>query len=476
MGAEECGGLSSCPQGRLCKLRIALFGRMRYDKDETEFIKRGSFMKLNTKRTILVGLAFLSISAFWQLYDSIVPLILKNSFHISDTISGGIMAMDNVLAIFMLPLFGSLSDRVETRLGKRMPFILCGTAAAVTAMLFLPYADNIGSLALFVVALCITLIAMGSYRSPAVSLMPDVTPKPLRSKGNAIINLMGAVGGVISLILISVLVPKEGKPDYFPIFLIVAAVMLCSVLLLLWKIRENPLRKEREETEARMAEAEEAAPVSQSSVQSPQAPMDPAVKKSLILILISVSCWFMGYNAVTTSFSKYAQLYWGIQGGGFANCLLVATGAAILSYLPVGSLASRIGRKKTILGGVVLLASMFALGATVKEYHVWINGLFALVGVAWAAINVNSYPMVVEMSKGSDIGKYTGYYYTFSMAAQIITPVLSGFLLEHVGYATLFPYAALFVAAAFFTMLFVKHGDSRPLPKKSRLEAFDVDD
>lgn len=427
-------------------------------------------MKLNTRRTILVGLAFLSISAFWQLYDSLIPLILKNTFQVSDTISGGIMAIDNVLAVFMLPLFGSLSDRVHTRIGRRMPFILCGTAAAVIAMLFLPFADNIGSLALFVTALFVTLIAMGSYRSPAVSLMPDVTPKPLRSKANAIINLMGAVGGVISLILISALVPKEGKPDYFPIFLIVAAVMVFSVLLLLWKIRENPLRTEREKIDAGLSEAEEADEAPAKTT------LDPAVRRSLVLILISVACWFMGYNAVTTAFSRYAQIYWGIQGGGFANCLLIATAAAILSYIPVGSIASRVGRKKTILGGVVLLASMFAIGAAVKEYHIWINGLFALVGVAWAAINVNSYPMVVEMSKGSDIGKFTGFYYTFSMAAQIVTPILSGFLLEHVGYFILFPYAAFFVVIAFFTMLFVRHGDSRPLPKKSRLEAFDVDD
>ena len=439
-------------------------------------------MKLNTRRTILVGLAFLSISAFWQLYDSLIPLILKNTFQVSDTISGGIMAIDNVLAVFMLPVFGSLSDRVHTRIGRRMPFILCGTAAAVIAMLFLPFADNIGSLALFVAALLVTLVAMGSYRSPAVSLMPDVTPKPLRSKANAIINLMGAVGGVISLLLISVLVPKTGKPDYFPIFLIVAAVMVVSVLLLLWKIRENPLRTEREQIDAGLAETEAggAAARPEKTEQDPapetKTALDPAVRKSLILILISVACWFMGYNAVTTAFSRYAQIYWGIQGGGFANCLLIATAAAILSYIPVGSIASRIGRKKTILGGVALLASMFALGATVKEYHVWINVLFALVGVAWAAINVNSYPMVVEMSKGGDIGKFTGFYYTFSMAAQIVTPILSGFLLEHVGYFILFPYAALFVVTAFFTMLFVRHGDSRPLPKKSRLEAFDVDD
>lgn len=430
-------------------------------------------MKLNTKRTILVGLAFLSISAFWQLYDSIVPLILKNTFHISDTLSGGIMAADNMLAIFLLPLFGSLSDRTHTRLGKRTPFILCGTAVAVLSMLLLPVADHIVSLPLFVAALGITLLAMGSYRSPAVSLMPDVTPKPLRSGANAIINLMGAVGGVISLLLISFLVPKTGKPDYFPLFFIVALIMVCAVLLLVWRIRENPLRQEREREEEKHASS---SPQETQTASAQAAPMPADVKRSLVLILLSVSFWFMGYNAVTTAFSKYAQIYWGIQGGGFANCLLVATAAAILSYIPVGALASRIGRKKTILGGVVLLASMFALGAAVKEYHLWINGLFALVGVAWAAINVNSYPMVVEMSRGSDIGRFTGFYYTFSMAAQIVTPILSGFLLEHVGYHTLFPYAALFVSAAFFTMLFVKHGDSRPEPKKSRLEAFDVED
>ncbi len=438
-------------------------------------------MKLNNKRTILVGLAFLSICTFWQIYDSLVPLMLKNTFQVSDTISGGIMAIDNVLALFLLPFFGGLSDRVSTRLGKRTPFILVGTAAAVICMIFLPIADNIVSLPLFVAALGLTLIAMGSYRSPAVSLMPDVTPKPLRSKANAIINLMGAVGGMISLVLISVLVPKEGKPDYLPIFLIVAVVMAAAVVVLLWKVKENDLRMEREQAERELDAAELSDGIeNRKDAAAPQnvpaAPMSVEVKRSLMLILISVSCWFMGYNAVTTAFSKYAQVYWGMQGGGFANCMLVATVAAICSYIPVGAVASRIGRKKTIMGGIVLLASMFALGATVKEYHAWINILFALVGVAWASINVNSYPMVVEMSKGSDIGKFTGFYYTFSMSAQIVTPILSGFLLENVGYFTLFPYAAIFVGIAFFTMLFVKHGDSRPAPKKSTLEAFDVED
>ena len=199
-------------------------------------------------------------------------------------------------------------------------------------MLMLPLSDNMVSLPFFILALMVTLIAMGSYRSPAVSLMPDVTPKPLRSKANAIINLMGAVGGIISLILISALVPKTGKPDYFPIFLIVAAVMGAAVVLLLWKIQENPMRQERERLEKEWGEEEKE---QEEKVSGKPAPMSGPVKKSLILILISVFCWFMGYNAVTTAFSKYAQIQWGMQGGGFANCMMVATGAAILSYIPV---------------------------------------------------------------------------------------------------------------------------------------------
>ncbi len=166
-------------------------------------------MKLNYKRTILIGLAFLSISAFWQMYDNIIPLILKNSFELGETVTGVIMAADNILALFLLPLFGLLSDRTDTRIGKRMPFIIAGTVLSAIFLLILPAADRGRNLTLFIVILFLTLLSMGLYRSPSVALMPDLTPKPLRSKGNAVINLMGAVGGVYSLIMIQVLVGKE---------------------------------------------------------------------------------------------------------------------------------------------------------------------------------------------------------------------------------------------------------------------------
>ena len=430
-------------------------------------------MKLNKKRTILVGLAFMSICAFWQLYDGIIPLILKNSFHIGDTLSGAIMALDNVLALFMLPLFGGISDHVQSKFGRRTPFIVCGTAAAVISMLLIPIADDMHSLPLFIAGLLIVLVAMSTYRSPAVALMPDVTPKPLRSEANAVINLMGAVGGMLTLLLISALIPKTGTPNYFILFAVVAVIMAVSIVVLVLKVKEPVIAAE---VAAQEPEEEQALDADGQPVPMEHAPMEKAVKRSLIFILISVALWFMGYNAVTTAFSKYAQLYWGLKGGGFASCLLIAMGVAIVSYIPVGIIATKIGRKKTILFGTALLALAFTAGTFFRTFSPMINVLFSVVGIAWAAINVNSYPMVVEMSHGSDVGKFTGFYYSFSMAAQIITPILSGALLEHVGYWILFPYAAIFVALSFVTMLFVKHGDSKPIAPASKLEVFNVED
>ena len=429
-------------------------------------------MKLNYKRTVLIGLAFLTISAFWQMYDNVIPLILKNTFGLGETVTGAIMAADNVLALFLLPVFGSLSDKVKTPIGRRMPFILGGTALAFVFIMLLPFADNTENLILFVVGLFILLIAMGTYRSPAVALMPDLTPKALRSKANAIINLMGAVGGVCTLIMIKILVGKGDRPNYYPLFTAVGVLMVVGVIVLFFTIKENKLRKEvGVESEA---ENEDEDAVSNEANVSGPLPKD--VKRSLIFILMSVAFWFIAYNAVTTAFSRYATHVWGLEGGGYADCLMIATVAAIISYIPIGAISSKIGRKKTIQIGIVLLGSCFLVAALYPTYHVTMVIFFAIIGFAWAAIGVNSYPMVVEMSKAGDVGKYTGLYYTFSMAAQVITPILSGALLEHVSYRTLFPYSVTFCVLAFITMSQVKHGDSKPIPKKDILENLDVDD
>lgn len=451
-------------------------------------------MKLNYKRTVLIGLAFLSICAFWQMYDSIIPLILQNTFGIGETLTGAIMAADNVLAIFLLPLFGALSDKTDTRFGRRMPFIVTGTVLAVIFLMLLPIADRQVNVVLFIISLFALLVSMGLYRSPAVALMPDLTPNKLRSKGNAIINLMGAVGGVYTLIMIKLLVGKGDRPDYMPLFVSVAALMVISVGILAITISEKKvktkvaaeikayedstgLKVETEDTieEEQLLEAEKNSS-DENKGKTVKMQMPPEVKRSMAFLLASIFLWFTAYNAVTTAFSRYTKVVWHLEGGGFADCLMVATVAAILSYVPIGNLAGRIGRKKTILVGIVLMSICYFAAIFVGQYHGLVNVAFAVIGIGWAAINVNSYPMIVEMSKGSDIGKFTGTYYTFSMAAQILTPILSGFLLENVSYRTLFPYAFVFSVLAFITMTQVRHGDARPDKKKSLLENFDVDD
>lgn len=459
--------------------------------------------KLNYKRTFLIGLAFLSICSFWQMYDNIIPLILQNTYHLGETMTGAVMALDNVLAIFLLPVFGMLSDKVHTKLGRRMPFIVAGTILAVIFMMLLPMIDNaekarwstgesFSNQVIFLAVLFFTLVSMGLYRSPAVALMPDVTPNHLRSRANAVINLMGAVGGVYALIMIKVLVGKGETPDYLPLFASIAAVMVIAVGILVITIRENKLREEVEKAEAAntekveekaiaegveaVGEIEAVADTEQSGATGKVKGMPKEVKRSMYFMLASIFLWFTAYNAVTTAFSRYTKVVWKMEGGSFANCLMVATVAAILSYIPIGNISAKIGRKKTIMGGVLLMAACYGAAIFAREYHPFVNVAFALIGVAWAAINVNSYPMIVAMSSGSDVGKFTGTYYTFSMAAQILTPVLSGFLLENVSYNTLFPYALFFSLMAFLTMTQVRHGDVKPQKKESILENFDVDD
>ena len=438
-------------------------------------------VKLNNRRTILVGLAFLSICTFWQMYDSVMTLILTDTFKLNETFAGAIMAADNILALFLLPFFGALSDKTHTKIGRRMPFIVGGTAAAAVLMNLIPLLDDRyaanpspATLVIFIVVLGLLLVAMGTYRSPAVALMPDVTPKPLRSRANAIINLMGAVGGILYLGLAAVLYPASkthglAHVSYRPLFLIVSLIMVTAVLILYLTIKEPKLEAENQKLEAAHPEWNLAADDGQGHEVLP-AP----VKRSLTFLLISL--WFIGYNGVTTWFTKYVEAVMGEGLGGASTCLLVATAGAIVSYIPIGALAAKIGRKRTIQCGIVLLATCFMLGYLLTTVYSSIQPImyvvFALVGLAWAGINVNSLPMVVEMCRGSDIGKFTGYYYTFSMAAQVVTPIVAGSLMRAIDYRVLFPYAAAFVALSFVTMCFVRHGDTKAEAKKG-LEAFE---
>lgn len=441
-------------------------------------------MKLDTKKTVLIGFAFLSISAFWQMYNNVIPLVLTNTFHLNEAISGLIMAADNILALFLLPLFGGISDRCKSRMGRRKPFILFGTIAAVILMLLLPLVDNSyfanpsqTKMILFIGILGCLLVAMGTYRSPAVALMPDVTPKPLRSKANAIINLMGALGGIMYLLVTSVMYSASRTQgtdhvDYFPLFVVVAGIMVVSLLIVMFTVNEVRLHQKMEEYESAHPEDNLAKADEQGHEELPR-----EVKKSLVFLLISIALWFIAYNAIDTWFTTYANAKWNMSLGSASACLTVGVAGAILSYIPIGHISGKIGRKKSILIGLGLLLAGFAAALFLVQdtFNPILYVIFVMVGFGWAAISVNSLPMVVEMCKGSDVGKFTGYYYTFSMAAQVVTPIASGWLMNHISYEILFPYALFFVILATITMQFVKHGDNKVEVKKG-LEAFDVED
>ena len=516
-------------------------------------------MKLNYKRTVFVGLAFFLITLFWQTYDAIIPKILTDKFGMPHAWSGAIMAIDNVLALFMLPVFGAISDKHKGKKGRRTPFITFGAIVASVALiglsvvdsaqlsrlenisavadpssasyaeametlydsdvqinvdgkkaplsdfiekqdfLELGYADeetkkldenyskyvtparqsyaarvtseNVWILVAFVVVLLIALLAMSTFRSPAVALMPDVTPKPLRSEANAVINLMGTLAGILILVagkLFGTGATKNVLMNYIPVFAFTAVLMMIALLVFRIKVNEP-----RFVSEMVAQSGEDSDNVSE--IITEERKLSRAERRSLIFILLSVVMWFMGYNAVTTKYSVYAPEVLGFD---YNTTLLLANAAALAAFIPVGIIASKIGRKKTVLAGVAMLFAAFGGAIFLKPgMSVMVaNVLFALAGIGWATINVNSYPMVVELSQGGNVGKYTGYYYTASMAAQTATPVLSGLLFDIFGIEKVFfPYAAIFVGLALVTMSFVKHGDSKPAASSSKLEAFDVD-
>ena len=467
-------------------------------------------MKLNYKRVLFVGMAFFLISAFWQAYDAIVPLILTNHFGLPQTASGTVMSIDNILAVFLLPLFGAFSDKINTRFGKRTPFILIGSIFAMISFVALTFIDNYQIAKLvaagipemagagteeeaeiirqltveitkanpmvfigFIATLLVVLIAMATFRSPAVALMPDVTVKPLRSKANAIINLTGPAGGILVLVLGMVFATsKNHYMQYTGYVVAVVAIMLVGLLVFLFFVKEKQWAEEMEAESIRLGIEEVSA---EDADNTEKRKLSKGEFGSLLLILASVALWYVGYNSITSKYSVYAT---NILGFDFNFTLIIAQAAAIVSYIPVGMIASKIGRKKTILAGIILLASAFFIGnfITPNTPELVMYPVFILAGMGWATINVNSFPMVVELAKGGDVGKYTGYYYTASMSAQIVAPILSGFLYDLIGMRyVFFAFGTVFVLFSFVTMFFVKHGDSKLIVKKDLLEQLDVD-
>lgn len=593
-------------------------------------------MRLNYKNTILVGFAFAIISAFWYAYDFLVPLMLNRTFGLSDAMRGLVMGLDNILALVLLPLFGTISDKVNTKMGKRTPFLLVGTILSVVCLVILPVVENIqtaevkktmdssvitveqaydnaiandiltldkiaaadekstsiegvmkaymlsnkkadgsnydltreadvkqafksitskdvmvhnyvflpcqnvqklamvydsekptgisrddfirttekmvesgksaknlaynekiqpvvedyiyhnytaknpGVLVGFMIILFLLLVAMASFRSPAVALMPDVTPKPLRSKANAIINLMGGVGQVLVMLFMSTIILKfvsSGAYDnYIWAWTIVGVLMIIMLGIYMCTVRENKLVQQKKDLCAEFGfdDDDDTEEAKQEGVTVEQ--LSKGKKTSFFLLLGSIFMWFMGHNAVNSNISVYLTQNLGFETSMAGNIVMAATIFSAVAFIPVGWMATKFGRKKTILVGLVLAIIAFIIGYFVQPSFNWLFVIsWFMVTYAAITINVNTLPMVLETCKGANVGKYTGIYYTATMSAQAITPFLVG-LFMNFGREYMFIYAIVFFIISLVLLVFVKHGDSRAVPKKSVLEHFDVED
>lgn len=553
-------------------------------------------LKLDYKKTIKVGFAFAIIQCFWVVYDYVIPLLIDNAFGLSNAMRGLIMGLDNLLALFMLPLFGKISDSCKSKYGRRTPFIVLGTLAAIVLMIFIPvttasqlkeanvirndletrfvedaafrqeklteFYDDAESgenkyiskivfdelsgkiskeefvnlttddeagyfnrfakdgmnryindqvynqvtkqhsvrLVFFILILFLVLVAMGTYRSPAVALMPDVTPKPLRSQANAIINLAGGVGGAIATItyMVGFLINENGYVGiYIANALSMGILLLCFIKLVNEPKMVDECRRICEEygitdeddeaVDLREQEAEDGVTADKAADEAVLSAEKQKLKKSktisFLLILASIFMWFMGYNAVSSNLSIYIVNVLGCTP--FIGTVVSAASMAVsaVAFIPVGMLAVKIGRKKSIMLGLLFATVSFVCvflfikpqwGISVKAI---MFALFYLIaGFGLIVVNVNTFPMVVELSAAKDVGKYTGYYYMATMSAQAITPYIGGLFMDHLSNRSLFAYSAVCVIISIVLMALVKHGDSKPLPKKKVYEMMeDVD-
>ena len=471
-------------------------------------------LRLNYRRTALIGFAFFGILLLWQVYDSWCPTFLTDifarrmynmsSYELKNSgneqqilqvqwIVGIIMACDNLAALVLLPLFGRLSDRTRTPIGKRMPYILVGTFVAAAAFPFIPLFFHRNNVFGMVLMMAVVLLFMMMYRNPAVALMPDITPKPLRAKANGIINIMGYLGGAAATVLGIFLVlsnyinsPDEARNVWIielP-FLIASVLMVISALVLFFTIRENPLA---EELKDEMARGEALA-----AVETPiddDAPMSPANRRMLLAILAAEFLWFMADNALGTYIGNYVIYY--LKSVSSATMIMTIVGglASVVGFATAGSIADRIGRKWTIsIGlavtflGLVVMCFAAPSGRVVGEHGEFafpslLFAVWAIKGFGMALVHNCSFPMVVELCSSRKIGQFTGYYYTASMSAQTITPVLLGLTLNATqAWRTLPVYASVLILLSFavFTSL-VKNITAKKLENVKGLEALGDD-
>lgn len=395
---------------------------------------------LNYLNTFLLGLGFFCISITWSLYNSFVPIFL-NKYISSAFVIGIIMTFDNIAAITLQPFFGALSDRTNTRFGRRMPYLLIGIPVSAAFFFLIPYEFNL--ISLIAVVMCFN-IAMSVYRAPTVALMPDLTPSPLRSKANGIINFMGGFGALLAYFVGSKIYDYDKNLP----FMATSIIMLLAVLVLYKTIKEPA------------APAPEEAEKSGILVSFREIMVDK--DKSALFILFAIFFWFIGYQGVEALFTLYGVKYLGIKESAAALTLGFFSFSFLIFAIPSGFIATRIGRKKTIKIGLAGLMAVFAAVLFAKDILV-IRILMLIGGMFWAFVNINSYPMVVEMTTENKIGAYTGLYYFFSSMSAILGPPLFGKVIDMVGYGVLFILALCFFLLAFICITYVKKGEYKAI-------------
>lgn len=417
-------------------------------------------MRLNYKKTFLIGFGFFASSLAWSIYNSFVPLMLEERFLASTAVIGFIMTIDNIFGVIFQPLFGQFSDRTRTRFGKRMPYIITGIPTCALAFIFIPRMQTL--FAMMAVIIFFNLI-MSFWRSPVVALMPDLTPSPLRSKANGIINLMGGVGSIIAFFVGGLLARAGG---YNLPFLMGSIVMLAALVILFVFIKEPDNRKLARHLEQYAADTvpeqqNSAKPSLSQAGEGQHKPLNSAEKVSLISLLLAIFFWFCGYNAVETFFTLYATRQLGADPGAAAMTLTLFSLALVAFALPAGILAGKFGRKKIITIGLIGMIAAF-IPMVFVENMALLRILLLLGGLCWACININSLPMVVELAASDRIGSFTGYYYFFSFSAAIVSPTLFGWIRDLTqNYSTLFTYSIISFALALICMQLVHHGEAK---------------
>ncbi len=431
--------------------------------------------KLNWKNTLLIGFGFLASSLAWSLYNSFVPVLLEERFIRSTALIGLIMTIDNFFGIIFQPLVGTLSDKTVSPLGRRMPWILAALPVSAVLLVFIPRMQTLTSV---MTILIFFNFFMSLWRSPVISLMPDVTAPILRSSANGVINLMGGIGAILAFLAGGKLATAD--PTLEAPFMMGAVGLFVSLVLLLVFVREPARLRYHVERGKKLSPREEAllreydrdVPEGADEKEENEngklfgkkihgfRSLEKGEKRSLAFLLFAIFAWFSGYNAIETFFTLYATNALGVDKGRGAMMLTAFSLTFLVFAVPSGLLAQKIGRKRMIvtgLAGLILcfLPILFIQNATIVLALLLVGGIF------WSCININSLPMVVELARAESIGSFTGYYYFFSFAASIVSPILFGFIRDLTkDYGALFPYAAIFFLLALLSMRFVKHGEA----------------